>query len=69
MNLKNLAMWGIIVLLSVGLFNMFQNPNKMGEAKTKIGFSEFGNPIMTNSPDLNLKLLGLEIRNLNRRSV
>ena len=41
MNLKNLAMWGIIVLLSVGLFNMFQNPNKMGEAKTKIGFSEF----------------------------
>ena len=41
MNLKNLAMWGIIVLLSVGLFNMFQNPNKMGEVKTKIGFSEF----------------------------
>ena len=41
MNLKNLAMWGIIVLLSVGLFNMFQNPNKMAAAKTKIGFSEF----------------------------
>jgi cell division protease FtsH len=41
MNLKNLAMWGIIVLLSVGLFNMFQNPNKMGEAKTKVAFSEF----------------------------
>ena len=41
MNLKNLAMWGIIVLLSVGLFNMFQNPNKMGEVKTKVAFSEF----------------------------
>ena len=42
MNLKNLAMWGIIVLLSVGLFNMFQNPdNKMGTAKTKVAFSEF----------------------------
>jgi cell division protease FtsH len=41
MNLKNLAMWGIIVLLSVGLFNMFQNPNKMGAVKTKVGFSEF----------------------------
>ena len=41
MNLKNLAMWGIIVLLSVGLFNMFQNPNKMGETKTKVAFSEF----------------------------
>ena len=27
MNLKNLAMWAIIVLLSVGLFNMFQEPN------------------------------------------
>ena len=42
MNLKNLAMWGIIVLLSVGLFNMFQNPNsKMGTTKTKVAFSEF----------------------------
>ena len=41
MNLKNLAMWGIIILLSVGLFNMFQNPKKMGEAKTKVAFSEF----------------------------
>ena len=41
MNLKNLAMWGIIVLLSVGLFNMFQNPNEMGSVKTKVAFSEF----------------------------
>ena len=41
MNLKNLAMWGIIVLLSVGLFNMFQNPNEMGTPKTKVAFSEF----------------------------
>ena len=41
MNLKNLAMWGIIVLLSVGLFNMFQTPNKMGAAKTSLAFSEF----------------------------
>ena len=42
MNLKNLAMWGIIVLLSVGLFNLFQNPNnKMAVAKTTVAFSEF----------------------------
>jgi len=41
MNLKNLAMWGIIVLLSVGLFNMFQNPNKIGVSETKVPFSEF----------------------------
>jgi cell division protease FtsH len=42
MNLKNLAMWGIIVLLSVGLFNMFQNPNNQPSSSiTKIPFSEF----------------------------
>jgi len=41
MNLKNLAMWGIIVLLSVGLFNMFQNPNKVSTAQAKVAFSEF----------------------------
>jgi cell division protease FtsH len=41
MNFKNLAMWGIIVLLSVGLFNMFQNPNQLGEIKSKVAFSEF----------------------------
>ena len=29
MNLKNLEMWVIIVLLSVGLFNMFQDPSKI----------------------------------------
>jgi cell division protease FtsH len=41
MNFKNLAMWGIIVLLSVGLFNMFQNPNKMAAPKTEVPFSKF----------------------------
>jgi len=41
MNLKNLAMWGIIVLLSVGLFNMFQNPNKMAASKVEVPFSKF----------------------------
>jgi cell division protease FtsH len=41
MNFKNLAMWGIIVLLSVGLFNMFQNPAKMGMTNSKVSFSTF----------------------------
>ena len=41
MNLKNLAMWGIIVLLSVGLFNMFQNPDKISASKSKVPFSNF----------------------------
>jgi cell division protease FtsH len=38
---KNLAMWGIIILLSLGLFNMFKNPKQMGEIKSKVAFSEF----------------------------
>ena len=41
MNIKNLAMWGIIVLLSVGLFNMFQNPDKIKSVQNKIAFSTF----------------------------
>ena len=41
MNLKNLAMWAIIILLSVGLFNMFQNPEKINAAKNKVSFSKF----------------------------
>ena len=42
MNLKNLIMWAIIVLLSIGLFNMFQNPNsRVSETSSKVPFSEF----------------------------
>ena len=40
MNLKNLMMWGIIVLLVVGLFQLFQNP-KTAMTSDKIDFSEF----------------------------
>jgi len=41
MNFKNLAMWGIIVLLSVGLFSMFQNPNQIAASNSKVTFSDF----------------------------
>ena len=41
MNLKNLIMWGIIVLLSVGLFNMFQDPKKINSETNKLPFSSF----------------------------
>ena len=41
MNFKNLAMWAIIVLLSVGLFNVFQNPNNTNVSKNRIPFSQF----------------------------
>ena len=40
MNLKNLMMWGLIVVLVVGLFNMFQNPKK-NMVSEKTPFSEF----------------------------
>ncbi len=41
MNLKNLAMWAIIVLLTVGLYNMFKNPQGSFNQKNNIIFSEF----------------------------
>ena len=40
MNVKNLMMWGLIVLLVVGLFNLFQNP-KNTVVSDKIAFSSF----------------------------
>ena len=45
MNLKNLFMWVIIVLLSVGLFNMFQDPNKINSDKNTLPFSNFLNEV------------------------
>ncbi|WP_075534072.1 ATP-dependent zinc metalloprotease FtsH [Candidatus Pelagibacter communis] len=45
MNVKNLVMWIIIVLLSVGLFNMFQDPSKMNSEKNSLAFSNFLNEV------------------------
>ena len=46
MNFKNLIMWVIIVLLSVGLFNMFQDPsNKMNSERKSLPFSNFLNEV------------------------
>jgi len=41
MNLKNLAMWGIIVFLTIGLYNMFKNPQSTVRGGNQIIFSEF----------------------------
>ena len=41
MNFKNLAMWGIIVILTIGLYNMFKNPQSSISQKNKIIFSQF----------------------------
>ena len=40
MNFKNLAMWAIIVFLTIGLYNMFNSPQKV-QQKNNISFSEF----------------------------
>ena len=45
MNARNLVMWVIIILLSVGLFNMFQDPNKISNDKNTLPFSNFLNEV------------------------
>ena len=45
MNIKNLIMWVIIVLLSVGLFNMFQDPKKVNSERNSLPFSNFLNEV------------------------
>ena len=41
MNFRNIIMWGLIVLLSVGLFNLFQDPRGVKLQDDKIAFSKF----------------------------
>ena len=41
MNLKNLAMWAVIVFLTIGLYNMFKNPQGSINKANNIIFSEF----------------------------
>ena len=41
MNFKNLMMWAVIVVLTVGLYNMFKNPQRSAYQKNNIIFSEF----------------------------
>ena len=41
MNFKNLAMWAVIVILTIGLYNMFKNPQGAVNQKHSIIFSEF----------------------------
>ena len=41
MNFKNLAMWAIIVFLTMGLYNLFKNPQNNSSQNNNITFSEF----------------------------
>ena len=44
MNFRNLAMWAIIVFLTIGLYNMFKQPQNI-QQKNSISFSEFLNEV------------------------
>jgi cell division protease FtsH len=44
MNFRNLAMWAIIVFLTIGLYNMFKQPQNI-QQKNNISFSEFLNEV------------------------
>ena len=41
MNFKNLAMWAIIVFLTIGLYNMFKNPQTNIRGGNQVIFSDF----------------------------
>ena len=41
MNFKNLAMWAIIVFLTMGLYNLFKTPQNTSSQNNNITFSEF----------------------------
>ena len=41
MNFKNIAMWAVIVFLTIGLYNMFKNPQANIRGNNKVIFSEF----------------------------
>ena len=41
MNLRNLAMWAVIIVLTIGLYNMFKNPQNQIQKNNNIIFSEF----------------------------
>ena len=45
MNLKNIAMWAIIVFLTIGLYNMFKNPQSNVRGTNNVIFSEFLNSV------------------------
>ncbi len=41
MNMKNIAMWAVIVFLTIGLYNMFKNPQSNVRGGEQVIFSEF----------------------------
>ena len=61
MNLKNLAMWAIIVFLTIGLYNMFKNPQLNTKATNQIIYSDFLNAV-DNGEILKVEIQGNNIK-------
>ncbi|MBH00595.1 MAG: cell division protein FtsH [Candidatus Pelagibacter sp.] len=45
MNFRNLIMWSVIIVLTIGLYNMFKNPQRASQQSNTIIFSEFLNEV------------------------
>jgi len=61
--MKNVAMWGIIVFLTIGLYNMFKNPQPNVGANNSIIFSEFLTEV-DNGGVVKVEIQGNNIRGL-----
>ena len=63
MNIKNLAMWAIIVFLTIGLYNMFKNPQSNVRGNNAIIFSEFLSSV-DNGEVVTVEIQGNNIRGM-----
>ena len=63
MNFKNLAMWAVIVFLTIGLYNMFKNTQGSTSKKQNIIFSEFLSEV-ENGRVIQVEIQGNNIRGI-----
>ena len=59
--MKNLAMWAVIVFLTIGLYNMFKNPQANVGKNNSIIFSEFVTEV-DNGSVVKVEIQGNKIR-------
>ena len=63
MNFKNLAMWAVIVFLTIGIYNMFKNTQGSTSKKQNIIFSEFLSEV-ENGRVIQVEIQGNNIRGI-----
>ena len=63
MNFRNLAMWAVIIVLTIGLYNMFKNPQRSISQNNNIIFSEFLNEV-DNGRVVQVEIQGNNIKGL-----